>query len=86
MEVRITHKTERIGGREYPVTITRQVGLQEIDVDGELVTVGEVVIFDSPLGRSRCFTRAAEGVRIGPEAAARAREIAAQAMLEQGLW
>ena len=32
MEITVTHKTELVGGKEYPLTVTRQHGLQEINV------------------------------------------------------
>jgi len=53
----VTYTTETVGGREYPLTITKQVGLQEIMVAGKPVSVESVTIFESPLGTSRCYTR-----------------------------
>lgn len=88
MEVSVTHKTEVVSGREYPLTITRQRGLQEIEVQGEMILVESVTIFDGPLGRSLCFTRARPDMTLeGWEAVCRrTREIATKAMIEQGIW
>ena len=88
VKVSVTQTTEVIGGREYPLTVTRQAGEQEIEVDGKPVQVTELTVFESPLGQSRCYTRA----RPGPDRSERAerrrqiQDIAAQAMLEQGIW
>lgn len=88
METTITHTTEVIGGKEYPLTITRHHGLQEIEAGGQLVKVVDVTIFEGPLGTSRCYTRAmpepspeerAEGRR-------RIQKIATQAMIDLGIW
>ncbi len=88
MEITVTHKTEIVGGKEYPLTVTRQHGLQELNVNGEIVQVVDVTIFESTLGRSLCYTRA--GPEASPEArAARRRqiqEVATAAMIEQGFW
>ena len=86
MKTIVKHKKEIIGGKEYDLIITRQIGLQEIEVAGQNITVGELVITESKLGRSRVYTRAPEGFHIGPEAARRAREVATQAMIDQGIW
>lgn len=88
MKITVTHTTETVGGKEYPLTITKQTGRQEIMVDGMPVRVVDVTIFDSPLGQSRCYTR--EGPEPTPEERAEGRrriqEIATQAMIEQGIW
>lgn len=88
METSVTHTTEVISGKEYPLTITRQKGLQEIEVDGAMVPVVAVTIFDSPLGRSRCYTRAQHEATPEERAANRRRiqEVATQAMIDQGIW
>lgn len=88
MEISVTHTTEIISGKEYPVTITRQTGPQEIKVGGEMVHVVDVTIFESTLGRSRCYTRARPEASAEERAAGRRRiqEIATQAMIEQGIW
>lgn len=88
METSVTHTTEVIGGKEYPLTITRQKGLQEIEVGGAVVQVVAVTIFDSPLGRSRCYTRAQPDAEPEERAENRRRiqEIATQAMIDQGIW
>jgi hypothetical protein len=84
----VKETTEIIGGKEYPLTITKQVGYQEILVRGELVSVEEVTLFDSPLGHSRCYTRARPV--LPPEERERnlrrVLEVATQAMIDQGIW
>ena len=88
MKTSVTHTTEVVSGKEYPLTITRQIGAQEIEVAGKSVQVVELTIFDSPLGRSRCYTRARPDSTPEERAAGRRRiqEIATQAMIEQGIW
>lgn len=88
MEVTVKHTTETVSGKEYPLTITKQRGLQEITVQGVPVLVEAVTIFESPLGTSRCFTRAMP--EASPEERARnlqrIKEVATQAMIDQGIW
>lgn len=88
MKKSVTQTTEAIGGKEYPLTVTRQIGAQEIEVDGKPVQVTELTVFESPLGQSRCYTRARPEPSRSERAAGRRqiRETAAQAMLEQGIW
>lgn len=88
METSVTYTTEVIGGKEYPLTITRQHGLQEIEVDGAMIQVTDVTIAESPLGRSRCYTRAQPEATPEDRAANRRRiqEVATQAMIDQGIW
>lgn len=88
MKTTVTHTTEAIGGKEYPLTITRQIGAQEIEVAGKPVQVMEVTIFESPLGRSRCYTKARPEPTPEERAAGRRRiqEIATQAMIDMGIW
>lgn len=88
MDISVTHTTEVVGGKEYPLTITRQRGLQEIEVDGSLIQVVDVRIFESPLGRSRCYTRAYPEASPEERAVRRRQiqEIATKAMIDQGIW
>ena len=88
MEVTVTRTVEAAGGKEYALTVTRRVGAQKIEVDGETVQVTELTVFDSPLGQSRCYTGARPEPSPEERAAARerVRETAARAMLEQGIW
>lgn len=88
MKISVTHTTEVVSGKEYPLTITRQIGEQEIEVAGKPVTVVELTIFESPLGRSRCYTRARPEPAPAERAAGRRRiqEIATRAMIDQGIW
>lgn len=84
----VIHKTQKVGGREYPLTITKQVGLQEIVVGGELTLVESVTILDGPLGTPRCYTRACpeHTTYVGEAAQRRIREVATKAMIDQGIW
>ena len=88
METSVTHTTEIIGGKEYPLTIIKQHGPQEIDIDGVPVKVVDVTIFESPLGRSRCYTRVQPEVSQAERAANRRRiqETATKAMIDMGIW
>ena len=88
METQITHKTEIISGKEYPLTVTKQKGIQEIIVDGKPVLVEAVTIFESPLGTSRCFTRARAEVvpEVRDANLKKIREVATQAMIDMGIW
>lgn len=88
MKTSVIHTTEMVSGKEYPLTITRHIGEQEIEVDGKPVTVAELTIFESPLGRSRCYTRARPEPSPEERAAGRRRiqEIATRAMIDQGIW
>lgn len=88
MEVSVTHTTEVIGGKEYQMTITRQNGFQEIEAHGEKIQVTAVTIIESPLGRTRCYTRYQPDAAPEVRAANRRRiqEVAIQAMIDQGIW
>ena len=88
METSVTHTTEKIGGKEYPLTIIKQHGPQEIDIDGAPVKVVDVTIFESPLGRTRCYTRAQPEADPAERAANRRRikETATKAMIDMGIW
>lgn len=88
MTTTVTQKTEIIGGKEYPLKVTRQRGLQEIEVRGEKIKVVSVTISEGPLGTTLCYTRfQPEMTREGWEAVKqRTREIAVQAMIDQGIW
>lgn len=88
MEITVKHTTENVSGKEYPLTVTKQRGLQEIMVQGQPVLVEAVTIFESPLGASRCFTRAMP--EASPEERARnlqrIKDVATQAMIDMGIW
>ncbi len=88
MTTTVEQTTEMIGGKEYPLTITRQKGVQEIIIRGKPVAVESVTIFESPLGCSRCFTRVRSERTPEEQSAAlrRVQETAAQAMRDQMLW
>ena len=88
MDITVTHTTETVGKKTYPLTITKQRGLQEIMVDGKPLLIESLTIFESPLGTSRCYTRAQPPQT--PEARAErlriTREVATRAMIDQGIW
>lgn len=88
MKKTVTHTTEVIGGKEYPLTITRETGPQEIEVGGEMIQVVDLTVFESSLGRSLCYTRARPEPSAEERAEGRRRiqEIATRAMIEQGIW
>ena len=88
METSVTHTTEMIGGKEYPLTIIKQHGPQEIDIGGVPVKVVDVTIFESPLGRSRCYTKEHPEASPAERAANRRRiqETATKAMIDMGIW
>lgn len=88
MNTTVIHTTEIVSGKEYPLTITKQKGEQKILVRGELVSVIELTIFESPLGTSRCYTRSQSEAPAEIKAANRRRiqEVATQAMISQGIW
>ena len=85
----VEHTVERIGKKEYPVTITRQIGLQSyVRNDGQTILVDAVTITDSgKLGVSRCITPHRDYT---PEERAAGRkviqDIIAKVMVEQGIW
>ena len=88
METRVEHTTETIGGKTYPLTVSKQTGPQEMIINGKPETVTETTIFESPLGTSCCRTLAR------PEAPPEVRtanlrqikETAAKAMTDMGIW
>lgn len=88
MTTTVRHTTEIVGGKEYPLTITKQVGYQEILIDGQMVAVERVTLFESPLGNSRCYSRARPPA--SPEETERnlrmIRQVATKAMIDQGIW
>ena len=88
METTVQHKTEIVSGKEYPLTVTRQIGYQELIIRGEKIPVESVTTFDSPLGHSVCYTRAKPELTPEDKAAiqSRIKEVATQAMIDQGIW
>lgn len=89
MQATIKQTSEVVSGKEYPLAITRQVGRQEIEADGKSVLADALTSFESPLGRSRCYTRALE-TEPRPEEreenCRRVQEAAARALISQGIW
>ncbi len=85
----IIDTTEAIGGKVYPVRITKYVGLQEFEAHGEKFMISSLTITESELGRSRSWTRAPQ-VEPTPEERTHNRrivqEVATQCMLDQGIW
>ena len=88
MTTTVQHTTETISGKEYPLTITRQIGLQEIQVDGNPLQIVSLTVFESPLGTSRCYARAMPEPTPEERAAGRRliQEVATKAMIDQGIW
>lgn len=88
MKETVEQRTQIVNGKEYSVTITRQRGLQEIEVRGERRLVESVTILESALGRTFCYTPARP--KASPEETERNRrhlqEVCAQALRDQGLW
>lgn len=84
----VIHKTEMVRGKECPLTITKQVGLQEIMTSGGLALVDDVTILKGKQGTSRCYTRARpeSAACVGEAAQSRIREVATKAMIDQGIW
>ena len=84
----VTHTTEMVRGRERPLTITKQVGLQEIMTANGPALVTSVTIFEGAQGRSLCYTRAQPEKTPEERAAVRRRiqEVATKAMIDQGIW
>ena len=80
MQMRIKQTAEVVSGKEHPLTITRQAGRQAIEVDGKTVLIDALTSFESPLGRSRCYTRASETAPVPGALEQRVREAAAQAL------
>lgn len=87
LETTVIHTTENLGGKEYPITITRQTGAQEILVNGEPVQIISLTIVERPSGTTRSYTRAVQGPTAEEQACVRRRvqEVLAQAILDQGL-
>ena len=87
MKTEVIHTTEAIGGKEYPITITRHTGAQEILVNGGPMRIVSLTIVERPSGTARSYTRAT--AEPTPEARAcvrrRTQEVLAQAILDQGL-
>lgn len=89
MTISIETKTEIIGGKGYPLTITRILGLQQIQRHGKPVWVTAITYHDSREGCTSCF-RLYNGPippdgevpnKLPPTVEARVKEIAAQMML-----
>ncbi len=89
LKTTVIHTTETIGGKVYPVKITKCVGLQEFEAYGEKFMISSLTITEGELGRSRSWTRVPQ-VEPTPEERAHnrqiVREIATQCMVDQGIW
>lgn len=90
MEITVEHTTIAMGGKEYQVKITRQKGLQEVMIDGKptLVELATFIEWPGRMGTSRNYTIARPPKTPDEEAAFRTRvqEIAATALINQGIW
>lgn len=89
MIISIEHRTEIIDGKGYPLTITRILGLQQIQRHGKSVWVTAITYHDSREGCTSAFRLyngpiPPEGEvpnRLPLSVEARLKEIAAQGML-----
>lgn len=90
MKVTVEHKTEVIGKKEYQLRITREIGLQEIVLNGKPTMIEAATYTEWPgnMGTSRTYTVARPEKTTVEEAAhlARVREIATQCLIAQGIW
>ena len=88
METKVEHTTETIGGKTYPLTITKQIGPQKITIGGKPETVTVVTIFESSLGTSCCRTlaRSEAPPEIRTANLQQIKEAAAKAMTDMGIW
>ena len=92
MEITITHSTEIIDGKGYPMTTTRITGLQQVQRRGKSVWVSAITYHDSREGCTSAFRLyngpiPPEGEapnRLPPSAEARVKEIAAQGLRRKG--
>ena len=92
MEITITQRTEIIGGKGYPLTTTRIIGLQQVQRHGKPVWVSAITYHDSREGCTSAF-RLYKGPippegeapnRLPPSAEARIKGVAAQGMRRKG--
>lgn len=92
MEITITQRTEIIGGKGYPLTTTRIIGLQQVQRHGKPVWVSAITYHDSREGCTSAF-RLYKGPippegevsnRLSPSAEARIKGVAAQGMRREG--
>lgn len=93
MAVKVTVETvERvIGGKTYPVTITRRKGLDTYQENGKEILADEAVFSDygPKMGISRSYTlhKDIQPTEAEREAGRRhIREVATQALIAQGIW
>lgn len=92
MEITITHRTEIIDGKGYPMTTTRITDLQKVQRRGKSVWVSAITYHDSREGCTSAF-RLYNGPippdgevpnRLSSSAEARVKEIAGQVMMRKG--
>ena len=87
MEVKVTVETKErtIGGKVYQVTITRRKGLDTYVEDGKEFLADEAVFSDygPRMGISRSYTLHKDEREAGRR---RIQQVAAQAMIDQGIW
>ena len=93
MRTTVTYGEITLGSKVYQQKITKQVGLQEIMLNGEPTLVESVTTIEYPgneekMGSSFACTVARPQKTPEEEAAflARVREVAAQALISQGIW
>ena len=92
MEITITHRTEIIDGKGYPMTTTRITGLQKVQRRGKSVWVSAITYHDSREGCTSAF-RLYNGPippdgevlnKLPPSVEDRVKEIAGQILLSKG--
>lgn len=90
MTTRVDLETRMIDGKAYSVKITRQRGLQEVELNGKPTMVEAVTIMEWPgrMGTSKTYTIAREKKTPEEEAAllAHIREVATNGLISQGIW
>lgn len=91
MTISVENRIEILDGKGYPLTITRILGLQQIQLHGKPVWVTAITYHDSREGCTSCFRRyngpippgGAVSNRLPPMVEAHVKEIAAQMMLDK---
>lgn len=90
MKITVEHTTRTDGEKVYPVTVTRHIGLHEVEIDGVMTLVESATYVEYPgnKGTSKTYTMPRKQKTPEEEAAflARVREIATTALVNQGIW
>lgn len=90
MKVTVEYETEVINGKEYQLKVTREIGLQEITLNGKPTMIEAATYTEWPgsRGTSRSYTLARPPKTPEEEAAhlAHIREVATECLIAQGVW